>query len=391
MKMASALPGRYAGRGLPRYLARQVTRVTSSQPLCRCGTGRNLVVLLLAIAVVGLVAGAIYLASPGPKVTEAAQQFLSSLDDAGKAKTQVPFDDQRRVAWHFVPMPTRKGLQIKEMTDAQRKTAHVLLSSALSEAGYGKAQTIMALESILRALEQDRKDSPIRDPERYYFTIFGDPGPESKWGFSVEGHHLSLNFVVDKNRVVSHTPAFFGANPAIVQSEVGVGPKRGTRVLAQEELLAFELINSLGDDTRKQAIISDKAPHDLRAAGEAQPPQSTPEGVSAANLSVEQQETLRKLIAVYVANMPQEIATARIEEIQKAGFEKIHFAWAGALKPGIGHYYRVQGPTFLIEFVNTQPDSAGNPANHIHSVWRDMQGDFAIPIGHDHKQDAGKP
>jgi hypothetical protein len=347
--------------------------------------------LLLAIAVVGLVAGAIYLASPGPKVTEAAQQFLSSLDDAGKAKTQVPFDDQRRVAWHFVPMPTRKGLQIKEMTDAQRKTAHVLLSSALSEAGYGKAQTIMALESILRALEQDRKDSPIRDPERYYFTIFGDPGPESKWGFSVEGHHLSLNFVVDKNRVVSHTPAFFGANPAIVQSEVGVGPKRGTRVLAQEELLAFELINSLGDDTRKQAIISDKAPHDLRAAGEAQPPQSTPEGVSAANLSVEQQETLRKLIAVYVANMPQEIATARIEEIQKAGFEKIHFAWAGALKPGIGHYYRVQGPTFLIEFVNTQPDSAGNPANHIHSVWRDMQGDFAIPIGHDHKQDAGKP
>ncbi|MBX7072254.1 MAG: DUF3500 domain-containing protein [Pirellulales bacterium] len=324
-------------------------------------------------------------------MTEAAQQFLSSLDDAGKAKAQAPFDDQRRVAWHFIPMPTRKGLQIKEMADAQRKAAHALLSAALSEAGYGKAQTIMELESILRALEHDRKDSPIRDPERYYFTIFGEPGLESKWGLSVEGHHLSLNFVVDKNRIVSHTPAFFGANPAVVQAEVGVGPKRGTRVLAQEELLAFELINSLGDDSRKQAIIGEKAPHDLRAAGEPQPPQTAPEGISAANLSVEQQETLRKLIAAYAANMPQAVAAARIEEIGNAGFEKIHFAWAGALQPGIGHYYRVQGPTFLIEFVNTQPDSAGNPANHIHSVWRDMQGDFAIPIGHDHKQDAEKP
>lgn len=322
----------------------------------------------------------VYRDVPGPKMTLAAQSFLESLNDEQRSRATMPFDNSERLAWHFIPKPERKGLQVKDMNEAQRKRAHALLSAALSEAGYAKAKTIMELESILRVLEADRQGGQIRDPERYYFTLFGQPSDEQKWGLSVEGHHLSLNFVVDQNRLVAHTPAFFGANPATVKSDIKVGPKKGTRVLAAEESLGFELINSLDKRQRAKAIIADEAPADLRAAGEPQAPQTAPEGIRTDDLTAEQAHLLRKLIQAYADNMPQEVAMRRLAEIEKADFDNIHFAWAGALEPGIGHYYRVQGPTFLIEFVNTQPDSEGNPANHIHSVWRDMKGDFGVPV-----------
>lgn len=338
--------------------------------------------LILLFAVIAAVGGsaAIYRTMAGPAMTEAADAFLASLDAAQRSKATMSFDQKQRTAWHFIPLPTRKGLQIKEMNDDQRQKARALLSAALSEVGYGKATTIMELEAILHVLEKDRAGAPIRDPERYYFTIFGQPSGQTKWGLSIEGHHLSLNFVVDQGRIVAHTPAFFGANPAIVRSDLVVGPKKGTRVLAKEEELGFDLINSLTPEQRAKAVIADKAPADLRAAGEPQPPATPAEGVAAEDLNDAQTKTLRALIEAYAANMPREIAEARLAEIEKAGFKNVYFAWAGALEPGIGHYYRVQGPTFLIEFVNTQPDSQGNPANHIHSVWRDTAGDFGIPL-----------
>lgn len=336
--------------------------------------------LALLLVVLGSASAALVTRGTGPTLTASARSFLASLDGQQRATASVPYEDERRVGWHFIPLAERKGLQIKYMSDQQRQQARALLASALSEVGYQKATTIMELEAILRELEKSRQDGPIRDPERYYFTVFGQPAADAKWGLSVEGHHLSLNFVVDRDQVVSHTPAFLGANPATVRTEVGGGPKRGTRVLAQEETLGFDLINSLSDEQRKTAIIAEKAPHDLRGAGEPQPPQSSAEGIATAKLTPEQTQTLRSLIQVYADNMPAELAQARVAEIEKAGLDNVYFAWAGALEPGIGHYYRVQGPTFLIEFVNTQPDSEGNPANHIHSVWRDMRGDFAIPI-----------
>src|SRR5690606_31104373 len=160
----------------------------------------------------------------------------------------------------------------------------------------------------------------------------------------------------------------------------GAGIAKGTRVLAQEEELAFALVNSLDDGQKRKAVIADKAPKEVRAAGEPQPPQAKPEGIAASDLNDKQQELLRKLVRVYLDNHPQEVADHRYEEIEKAGWKEVHFCWAGALEPGVGHYYRIQGPTFLVEFVNVQPDAAGNRANHIHSVWRDMRGDFAVSI-----------
>jgi hypothetical protein len=263
------------------------------------------------------------------------------------------------------------------MNQHQRDLAHKLLRSALSQVGYDKAATIMELEQILRALEGEQGRFR-RDHLRYYFSIFGKPALGGKWGLSVEGHHLSLNFVIHDGKVTSHTPAFFGSNPALVKGNVGVGPKMGTRVLDQEETLAFDLLRSLGEAQAKLAVIAEKAPRDIRAAGESQPPQTDPVGLSAGSMDQNQRELLLAIIRAYTENMPATVAAQEWSEIRDGGVENIHFAWAGATEEGIGHYYRIQGPTFLVELCNTQPDSAGNPANHVHTVYRSMKGDFAL-------------
>lgn len=311
-------------------------------------------------------------------MTVAGGKFLATLTPEQKAVALMKYDDPARLDWHFIPKATRKGLQVKDMNEEQRKAAHALLTSALSQLGAEKAHTIMTLESILHALEEGKRVN-IRDPHRYFVTLFGEPKLDTKWGLSIEGHHLSLNFVVQDGKIVSSTPTFFGANPAEVKSSVGVGPKPGTRVLKLEETLAFDLLNSLDEQQKKAAVISTEAPKEIRAAGEAQPPTTAPEGLAADKLTDAQRKTLRSLVETYAANMPKEVADARLNAIKEAGIDKIRFAWFGASQPGVGHYYRVEGPTFLIEFVNVQPDAAGNPANHIHSVWRDVAGDFAIP------------
>ena len=237
----------------------------------------------------------------------------------------------------------------------------------------------MHLESLLNELEGGRGRN-LRDPERYYFTIFGDPASSGRWGLSVEGHHLSLNFVVEGGEVVSSTPQVFCTNPAVVQTENKVGIKVGTRVLAEEETLAFDLVNALSDEQQGTAIFAQTALQEVRDPGSPQPPRDAPIGLPAGQMTEEQGKLLRQLIETYAGAMPAPVAEARLAAIDEAGMDGVHFAWAGATEPGIGHYYRIQGPTFVVEFVNTQPDAAGNIANHIHCVWRDMRGDFGIPV-----------
>jgi len=317
-------------------------------------------------------------AGVGTNMGQAAAAFIESLSPEQREAALLPFEDGRRLEWHFIPKPERKGVQLKHMSESQRERAQALLRACLSQIGYEKAETIRALEAILHELERSRPDGPIRDPERYYFTLFGRPGPDTKWGLSIEGHHLSLNFVVDQGVLVASTPAFFGANPAEVKTDFDFGPPKGHRTLAKEEDLAFQLLHSLDDTQRQTAVIDPKAPADLRAAGEPHPPDSPPAGLPAGRMTPNQQETLRALLEAYLENMPEEVAHGRRREIERGGFERIHFAWAGADTPGIGHYYRIQGPSFVVELVNTQPDASGNPANHIHSVWRQMGGDFGL-------------
>lgn len=315
----------------------------------------------------------------GQAMADAAGAFIAALDDQQKQTAVLGYDVPQRVDWHFIPKAERKGLQIRDMSQEQRQAAHALLQTALSQAGYDKATQIMHLESLLHELEAGRGQN-IRDPERYYFTIFGDPASSGRWGLSVEGHHLSLNFVVEDGEVISSTPQVFCTNPATVRNENAAGVKVGTRILADEEQLAFDLVQSLSAEQKSTAIFAETALTEVRAPGSPQPPQEPAVGLPASKMTADQQAFLQKLLDAYAGAMPAPVAEARLAAIEKAGFDNVHFAWAGATEPGIGHYYRVQGPTFVVEFVNTQPDAAGNIANHIHTVWRDMRGDFGLPI-----------
>lgn len=321
------------------------------------------------------------LAASGETMSEAATKFLGMLTAEQRSQAAVAYEDKVRVDWHFIPKPdgAREGLRVRDMNDEQRKAAHALLKAALSEAGYSKATQIMSLEQLLHELEKSKGGKQIRDTERYFFTVYGAPKNDSKWGFSVEGHHLSLNFVVDKGQVVSTTPAAFGANPAIVKSDNVGSIKKGTRVLAKEETLAIDLLNSLSDDQKKEAVIADKPPSEVRAAGEAQASKDSPKGIATEKLTGAQRGILQSLIDEYASTYPTDVAQKRLEAVKTDGPAKTYFAWAGSTKEGEGRYYCIQGPSFQIEFVNVQPDSAGNPANHIHSVWRDLRGDFAVP------------
>lgn len=344
-----------------------------------------LVTLTVAAAITSSGVAFFKVSSTGEYITSTAQEFLASLDTEQKRIAQLEYDHSGRTRWHFIPREMidypLTGVQLRHMTDEQKKLAKLVLQSCLSKVGYEKATNIMALEHILYALESQAGTSRFRrETEFYYFTIFGEPSQTSKWGLSIEGHHLSLNFVIENNQVIASTPTFFASNPATVKNLVDGGLPEGTRVLADEEQFAFDLVNALSSEQKKKAVIAEKAPREIRSAGSPQPPEDDKVGISLGELTQEQTTLMKKLVNAYASNLPGEVRSSRINAIAQAGPKHIHFAWAGATEPGIGHYYRIQGPTFLIEFVNTQPDPAGNLANHIHCVWRDMKGDFAVAL-----------
>jgi Protein of unknown function (DUF3500) len=305
------------------------------------------------------------LAGPGSDMAAAAHNLLATLNDEQKAKASFPFIADERKNWHFIPKD-RKGIPMGELTPEQRYLAHALLSSAMSQRGYGQAVTIMSLEQILRDLEGPKRTFP-RDPNLYYVTVFGEPGESGEWGWRVEGHHLSVNFTVSNGEVIGDTPNFMGTNPAQVKS----GPRAGLRVLGAEEDLARDLIHSLTPDQQKLAITSEKAPDDIATAAARKVEPGAASGLAYSELDKKQKALANRLILQYLQRLRPELAAPDWSRIQKAGIDKVHFAWMGGLEKGQRHYYRVQGPTFLLEYDNTQ-----NDANHIHAVWRDLERDF---------------
>jgi hypothetical protein len=328
--------------------------------------------VLASVSVVGIALWAGAQVEPtGNRMAVAADRFLESLSQAQAAKVTFPYDSPERLNWHFIPRG-RKGVAIKELSPEQRALSFALIQSGLGGAGFLKATTIMSLEQILKETEPAKAASPIvRDPELYFVTIFGTPSDQGRWGWRIEGHHISLNFTLENGKIVAATPAFFGANPA----EVRQGPREGLRTLADVEDRALRLLQALDAGQKKEAVVADTAPKDIRAANTLQPPTESAVGIAFADLNDDQRQMLRALVEAYASDMPNEVAGAWLNEIKQAGPETIRFAWFGPgdrLEP---HAYRVQGPTFLIEFNNTQ-----NGANHIHSVWRNMLGDFGIPL-----------
>ncbi len=307
----------------------------------------------------------------------AAISFLNSLSKEQRSVAHLSYDDMARVQWNFVPMTDRKGLPLKDMDSDQRELAMLLLKSLVSESGYRRSELIMQYEGVLRE-QEGPKSASRRDPAKYHFTIYGEPSKKSMWALSIEGHHLSLNFVFDQGKVIDSTPQFFGANPAIFQSDMMNRFEKGFQLLRDEEQLAWDLLNSLSKEHLAKAMIADKAPSEIDSPGSPQPTPTTLQGVPVADMNESQKTTLLRLLKAYGESVPVEIFDERMKLIKDAGMEKVHFAWWGASKPGVGHYYKVQGPTFLVEFINVQNDAIGTKANHIHCVWRDLQGDFNL-------------
>jgi hypothetical protein len=304
----------------------------------------------------------------------AAQNFWVALTPVLQAKAGFPFDNEERFNWHFIPRE-RKGITWNDMSPAQQALAHAFLASGLSQSGYEKAVTIMSLDQILKDIEKGK--GPRRDPNNYAFSIFGTPGEHNTWGWRVEGHHLSLNFTIANGHAVAG-PVFFGSNPA----EVRDGPRKGLRVLGVEEDMGREVIKGLDESQRKKAILDMPAPKEIITSNSRKADPGPPVGIAAGEMNPQQKKLLMTLVENYAYRLRPELADQDLARIDKAGFENIHFAWAGGLELGEPHYYRIHGPTFLVEFDNTQ-----NNANHVHTVWRDSANDFGEDLLKEHYAD----
>ena len=302
-------------------------------------------------------------ASVAARMRDSVERFVAALPEKSRAQAMRPFEDRDRLDWHYVPR-SRNGIALKELDPAGREAVHGLLRSALSASGYRKVVNIVELELVLREIETF---GWMRDPERYHLTVYGTPDRARRWGWRFEGHHLSLNFTLAGDKMAVDTPSFFGANPATVAG----GPKKGLRALSEEHDAGWALLESLGEAQRREAVFEARTYGDIVTGNRDKVEPLDAAGISAAGLDERQRALLWKLVETYARSFEPGLAEARLARAKQGGIEAIRFGWAGSIARGKPHYYRVQGPLFLIEY-----DASQNDGNHIHTVWRDFTGDF---------------
>jgi len=334
------------------------------------------------------------------RMRSAADALLSTLSREQLGRALFPFEDEdERRDWDFIPKYRRNGLALREMTDRQQVLAQQLLASGLSLPAYTRATSIMAFENVLRELNAPRAGlaaAEFRHAGKYQFSFFGEPHAEQTWGWRMVGHHVAVNFTIVDGTFVAPTPLLFGSEPA----QFGV-----FRPLVDDEDRGFLLLEALDAAQRQQAIIHDVAPPDfvtrvVKKLGDEELPgdhelgfdhyvisdhdremlkwiRHEARGLPGASMTTRQMAHFRDIIAAYVERLPEEPARLHLERLERAGFEQFTFAWAGHPERGKPHYFRVQGPSFLVEFENAQV-GGGVPgeANHIHTVWRDPDNDF---------------
>ena len=322
----------------------------------------------LAALLLPMNAGAQKAAGKDNGAAAAARSFLASLPADLRDSTQFPLNSDERLAWHFVPKD-RVGVSLLELDDTQSELIGPLLASALSPEGLLKARDVMKHENILRRIET-AAGAPLasrRDPGKYHTTVFGVPAANAPWAWRFEGHHLSINVTQFPGEPPVIAPLFIGANPAKVPD----GAEAGFRMLADEEDLARELVTMLPAERRKIALIRDTAFADILTGNDPKVKPLELAGLAAADMNAAERTQLRRLLEVYTGRMIEPAAKDALARIERAGFGKLHFAWAGGIETGQAHYYRIHGPTVLIEYDNTQ-----NDANHIHTVYRDLERDL---------------
>jgi hypothetical protein len=320
---------------------------------------------ILALAV--LVGTTVALRAPlEARMSRAASAFLSTLGEAQRTKACFAFDSPVRKDWHYIPLE-RPGLALGELDDQQRVALHALLTSALATQGYLKVTGIVHLEAILREIESTPgHPATLRDPGRYMIAIFGVPG-NGAWGWRFEGHHISLNFCSIEGEGDTHTPFFLGSNPERVPS----GAEAGWRVLAREEDLGRELFVALDGEQRQRAVLAGAVPGDVILGPGRDGGFEKAEGLAYADMRAPERAVLERILAEFIDDLSPELAAREWERVKQKGMENIRFAWCGGVKIGEPHYWRLQGPHFVIEYDDTQ-----GGANHVHTLWRDLENDF---------------
>ncbi len=328
--------------------------------------------MLRRVLVIATIFGGLAVSAPAAEVFKevlgSANAFLSALNETQRSAAVLPFNSDERLNWHYVPKD-RLGLPFQKMDDKQRELALGLLKTLLSQSGFETVETIRSLEDILKVIEGGK--GPTRDHEMYYFTIFGTPSDTENWGVRYEGHHVSLHWTIIDGKIVSSTPQFLGSNPG----EVKEGPRKGTRPLGATEDLGRKLVTSLDEKQRTEGVIEREVPADVITGASREAAIEENVGLPYTALNADQQGVLISLIQLLANIQRPELAEERLAKLREAGIDNIKFAWIGGTEKGEKHYYRVQGPTFVIEYDNTQ-----NNANHIHVVWRDFKGDFGQDV-----------
>jgi hypothetical protein len=310
-------------------------------------------------------------------LTAAVRAWLDCLDDQQRTDAAFGLETPERFVWGYTPGP-RRGLAIRDMRPDQRAASRAIVAAAMSDRTAGEIEAIIQLETVLGQLEQagGRSGWLRRDPELYWFAVFGDPGSEAPWSWRLGGHHIAIHLTVVDGHVVGSTPSFLGANPAVIPS----GPRAGTRTLPGEEELARALLSDLTPTERGAAVIGGAAPADiLTGTGRSADLGSVPVGVRHADLGATGRAALERVLRHYVDRVRPEFAEPTWERITAAGIGDVTFAWVGSVTPGQGHYYALRGPTFVIEYDNTQ-----NGANHVHSVWRELDRDWGGDVLGEH-------
>jgi hypothetical protein len=315
-----------------------------------------------------------------PQVTRdmarAAGAWLSMLDERQRAAAQLAWSSTHRESWHYVPRG-RPGVALRQMSPAQTAAAWDVLGTLLSARGREQVRDLLRLEGILGQLTSNPQ---FRNPRNYALVMFGDPAGKGPWAWRFEGHHLSLTTVVAPEHGIAVTPVFFGANPATVPK---THAHAGFRLLGAEEDTAFGLVRSLEGEVRTRAIIADRSLGDIVSGPGREASLQHAQGVPLARLNEAQRGGVMRIVELYAGTMREEVAAAAVAKVREAGLETLHFAWAGSPAPGRPHYFRVHGPTALIEYDNTQ-----NGANHVHSVWIDPQSLFGRDLLKAHYQGA---
>lgn len=331
-----------------------------------------------------LIAGLAFAASAQPPhpsagaaqgMRAAAERLLVTLPEGLRDPAKRAFEDRDRLEWHYTPR-NRNGLALKALDARGRAAVHALLREALSPAGYRKVTDVIDLERVLREIEMF---GWRRDPENYHLTVYGAPDRARAWGWRFEGHHVSLNFTLAGERVAVDAPSFLGANPASVTT----GPRKGLRALGAEEDAARALLASLSQAQGREAVFDTRTYGDILTSNDVSVNPLQAAGILGSRLDAGQRELLWKLIEVYARTFAPGLAEARLARAGEGGIEAIRFGWAGSTERGRPHYYRVQGPRFLIEYDASQADG-----NHVHAVWRDFTNDFGRDLLREHYRGA---